>query len=168
MPSEHSTHPPQAGPSPGSRKQKKVKRALAWAPEGLALPLAVHVTLGRSITSGDLRFLTDKKGTGIPATSEWNRCGQRREGATEKSSREPTPFRRGLEALRPLCQLPPPSSSPRPPPGSPPRLLTLQSPNMAHRTQRSSRFHLKSLCQLSADFLTQSPSKQSEVPVKFY
>lgn len=43
-------------PSPSwslSRLQEteKVKRALAWAPEHLALPLAVHVTLGRSRTS---------------------------------------------------------------------------------------------------------------------
>lgn len=44
------SHPPQAGPSPSSRKQEKAKSGLAWEPEDLALPLAIPITLGRSIT----------------------------------------------------------------------------------------------------------------------
>lgn len=95
MPPEHSNTPlvspapppppdPLQAQAPGSRK--KQKRTLAWEPEDLALPLAIHMTLGRSITLGDLSFFTSKTGIGIPATSEWDRCGQVQEGAIEKPS----------------------------------------------------------------------------------
>lgn len=150
MPPEHSIPHTPSWTLSKLQEAGKGKKALAWESENLALPLAIHITLGRSTTLGDCSFLANKMGIRIPATSGWNSCGQMQKGCyreTKPGTYQPVRDRPGSPPPSGLCasSYPPFRPSPRCLPGSPQRLLDPKSSNTVHGTQLSTLFHLKLL-----------------------